>query len=231
MNQLKAIVVDDETTASNVLNNLLQMSNINVEVVATCNSVLEAVVAIKKLNPNVVFLDVQMSEYAGYKTVNFFDEITFEIIFVTAFDQYAIKAFELNAVDNIVKPLERNRLDEALRKAEAKWDQRDKIEKYQSLLSSILEETIGNIAIEAKWAYCNVHLLNESTFLVSRNLKYFESLLPEDAPFFRSHRSWLLNLNHVENFKPRSEEVFLTKNLIARISRSQIKGFEKNALQ
>ena len=247
MNQLKAVIVDDEIAACNVLRNLLQMSKVDVEVIAVCNDVPEAVEAIKLGKPNVVFLDIQMSEYSGYEIVNFFDEITFDIIFVTAYDQYAIKAFQLNAVDYIVKPVERNRLDEALEKVQSKWVNQDKIEKYERLLETIQEQTIGNItigelsggqvrkrilrikdiiAIEAKGAYSNVHLLNESTFLVSRNLKYFESLLPDDSPFFRSHRSWLLNLEHIEDFKPKLGEIGMTNKVIARISRSQMKAFK-----
>ncbi|MFT5778774.1 MAG: two-component system LytT family response regulator [Crocinitomicaceae bacterium] len=247
MNRLKVIIVDDEAAARNVLSNLLHMSKINVEILATCCDVPEAVECINRLKPDLVFLDVQMPNYAGYEIVNFFDEITFEIVFVTAYDQYAIKAFELNAVDYIVKPIERNRLNEAIEKAQNKLEQKDNMEQYQLLLDSIHGKAMGNIviselsegqvskrilhlkdiiAIEAKGAYCNVHLLNESPFLVSRNLKYFESLLSEEAPFFRSHRSWILNLEHVTKFKPRFGDVNMTQDLVAKIAKNRIIAFE-----
>lgn len=252
MNRLRVIVVDDEAAARNVLSNLLHMSKTNVEIVATCCDVTEAVESINKLKPDLVFLDVQMPDFAGYEIVNFFDEISFEIVFVTAYDQYAIKAFELNAVDYIVKPIERNRLDEAIEKAQNKLDQQNKIEQYQLLLNSIKGEAMGNIAIselsngqvskrilhlkdiiaiEAKGAYCDVHLLNEPPFLVSRNLKYFESLLPEDASFFRSHRSWILNLEHVAKFKPRFGDVYMTQDLVAKISKNRMEAFEERTLR
>lgn len=248
MNKLKAIIVDDEEAAQNVLGNLLQMSKTNVEVLTCCSDLPQAVDAIKKYKPNLVFLDVQMPDYAGYEIANFFETIDFEIIFVTAYDQYAIKAFELNAIDYIVKPIERRRLNEALEKVQMKLDQDNKLEKYQSLLDSIQEQAIGNIvipelsggqiskrilrikdiiAIQAMGAYCQIHLLEETPFLVSRNLKYLEALLPEDSRFFRSHRSWLLNLSHVETLWPKLGEVHMSKKLIARISKEQLKVFEE----
>ena len=248
MNKLKVIIVDDEAAARNVLENLLHMSKTNVEILARCSDLPQAVEVIKQHNPDLVFLDVQMPDYAGYEIANFFETIDFEIIFVTAYDQYAIKAFELNAIDYIVKPIERSRLNEALEKVQMKLDQENKLERYQSLLDSIQEQVIGNIvipelsggqiskrilrikdiiAIEAKGAYCQLHLLDESPFLVSRNLKYLEALLPDDSRFFRSHRSWLLNLSHVETLWPKLGEVHMSKKLIARISKDQIKAFEE----
>ncbi|PHR17140.1 MAG: DNA-binding response regulator [Fluviicola sp.] len=248
MNKLKAIIVDDEAAARNVLENLLHMSKTNVEILARCSDLPQAVEAIKQHKPDLVFLDVQMPDYAGYEIANFFETIDFEIIFVTAYDQYAIKAFELNAIDYIVKPIERSRLNEALEKVQMKLDQENKLERYQSLLDSIQEQAIGNIvipelsggqiskrilrikdiiAIEAKGAYCQLHLLDEPPFLVSRNLKYLEALLPDDSRFFRSHRSWLLNLSHVETLWPKLGEVHMSKKLVARISKDQIKAFEE----
>lgn len=251
MNRLKVIVVDDEAAARNVLSNLLQMSKTNVDIVATCCDVPEAVECINRLKPDLVFLDVQMPNYAGYEIVNFFDEINFEIIFVTAYDQYAIKAFELNAIDYIVKPIERNRLNEAIEKAQNKLEQKNKIEQYQLLLNSIKGQSMGNIAIselsngqvskrvlslkdviaiEAKGAYCHVHLMNDAPFLVSRNLKYIESLLPEESSFFRSHRSWILNLEHVSKFKPRFGDVNMKQDLVAKVAKNRIEAFEKRTL-
>ena len=109
MNKIKAIIVDDEKRARNVLDQLLSRNFDNIEVVAQCADVPSAVEEIKRLKPDVVFLDIQMPNYVGYELVNFFDKVDFDIIFVTAFDQYAIKAFELSAIDYIVKPIDRNK--------------------------------------------------------------------------------------------------------------------------
>lgn len=104
MSIIKAILVDDEQRARSVLSNLIKRCDLNVDILAQCSCLENAVEEIKNLQPDVVFLDVQMPNYAGYEIANFFEEISFDIIFVTAFDEYAIKAFELSAIDYLVKP-------------------------------------------------------------------------------------------------------------------------------
>ena len=116
MEIIKAIITDDEEGARNVLSQLLEYESPNIEITAKCIDVPSTVQAIKELKPDVVFLDIQMPVYAGYEIFNFFETIDFEIIFVTAYDQFAIKAFELNAVDYLVKPVSRHRLTQAIEK-------------------------------------------------------------------------------------------------------------------
>ncbi len=248
MEKLRIILVDDEDLALDVLTNLICRSSTPVDIVATCNDVLEAVNKINELKPDVVFLDVQMPDYAGYEIVNFFDEINFEIIFVTAYDQYAIKAFELSAIDYIVKPVERYRLEEALQKVMEKREQIAVKENYQVLLDSMRGKELGKIilpeitdgqlsrrvlhfkdiiAVEAMRSYCQIHLKDESPFLISRNLKYFESLLPEKHTFFRSHRSWILNLDYVEKYYRKSDEVGMGKDIVAKVSKNRLSLFEE----
>ena len=99
MNKIKAILVDDEESARNILGNLLEKFCPEVELIGKFKNVEEAVEGINALNPELVFLDIEMPNYAGYEIINFFDEINFEMIFVTAYDKYAIKAFEVSAVD------------------------------------------------------------------------------------------------------------------------------------
>ena len=173
MNKLTAIIVDDEQRARDVLSKLLERNCPNVDVLDKCVDVPSAVERIKELKPNVVFLDVQMPNYAGYEIVNFFDKIDFEIIFVTAFDHYAIKAFELNATDYLVKPVERARLVDAVKRVVIKVNEEKSKEQYEALLHSIQKKEfrkivipeLGNrkiveinniIAIEAEGAYCKV---------------------------------------------------------------------------
>ena len=93
--RIKAVLVDDEESARNVLFSLLSRHCPSVEVVDQCGDVMSAVESIKKHNPDVLFLDIEMPMYAGYEIVSFFDKIDFEIVFVTAYDKYAIKAFEM----------------------------------------------------------------------------------------------------------------------------------------
>jgi two-component system LytT family response regulator len=243
VSKINAIIVDDEESARNVLSSLLTRCCPEINVVAKCVDVPEAVEHIKRLNPDVVFLDVQMPNYAGYEIANFFDDITFEIIFVTAFDQYAIKAFELSAIDYLVKPINRLRLAEAINRLKDKVEQKSTKENYEVLLESIKQKEfekiiipeLGNkrvlllkniIAIEAKGAYSNVYLMDNKNVLVSKNLKYFETVLPENSTFFRAHKSWVINLRHMETYSNSKHQITLGGNIVAKLSKYRLTEFE-----
>ena len=113
---MKAIIIDDEEAARSVLSNLLKRTCPQVEILELCENVPEGVKAIHKHKPDLVFLDVEMPDYAGYELVDFFDEVNFKIIFATAYDQYALKAFEVHAVDYLLKPFSQERFDQAIEK-------------------------------------------------------------------------------------------------------------------
>lgn len=244
MTKIKAILIDDEQSAVNVLTNLLERSSSNIEIIATSNNLEEGVEKIIKLKPDVVFLDVQMPNYAGYEIVKFFKTIDFEIIFVTAYDQYAIKAFELNAIDYLVKPIDRKKLSLSLIKLEDKLNLQLELVDYQSLLTTIKEKEykkivipeLGNrriikltdiIAIEADGAYSKIHLKEKITITTSKNLKYFEEMLPKEVSFFRSHRTWIINLDYIELLNKRTLNISLANGTInAKVSRSRINDFE-----
>ncbi|MFK7783558.1 MAG: LytR/AlgR family response regulator transcription factor [Crocinitomicaceae bacterium] len=243
MKSIKALIVDDESAARDVLSNLLYRISAKVEVLDTAHDVPDAVQKIKALKPDVVFLDVQMPNYAGYEIVQFFDFIDFEIIFVTAYDEYAIKAFELSAVDYLVKPINRIRLKEAIEKLDQKLLQKGAVENYEILREALKEKELGKIvipelgskrvlllndiiAIEASGAYSKIHLKNDPTLLVSKNLKYFESTLPEESVFFRSHKSWIINLEHIQQFSKTKGEIQLSNTTTARLSKYRIPDFQ-----
>lgn len=245
MTKIKAILIDDEQSARNVLTNLLDRTSSNIEIVATCCDLEEGVVQIKNLQPNVVFLDVQMPNYAGYEIVKFFDKIDFEIIFVTAYDQYALKAFELNAIDYLVKPIDRVKLAQTLQKLEDKLNNKAELVDYQRLLKTIKEKDyrkivipeLGNrrvinlddiIAIEADGAYSSIHLIGDNIITTSKNLKYFEDILPKGTMFFRSHRAWIINLDHIAFLNKTELKISLANGTItAKVSRVRISDFEK----
>lgn len=244
MTKIKAILIDDEQSARNVLTNLLTRTSSNIEIIATCSNLVEGVAEIKKSQPNVVFLDVQMPNYAGYEIANFFDKIDFEIIFVTAYDQYAIKAFELNAIDYLIKPVDRKKLTIAIDKLENRLDQKATLINYQNLLKTIKNKEfkqlvipeIGNrrivnlddiIAIEADGSYSKIYLKESKVITISKNLKYFENRLPKESSFFRSHRTWIVNLTCIKNLNKKNLTITLKDIAIkAKISRTRITNFE-----
>ena len=248
MDNIKAILIDDEQSARNVLTNLLERTSSTIDIVATCNDLEKGVVEIKRLQPDVVFLDVQMPNYAGYEIVSFFDTIDFEIIFVTAYDQYAIKSFALNAIDYLVKPIDRKKLAATLDKLADKLHKKAALVDYQTLLKTIKEKEykkivipeLGNrrivniddiIALEADGAYSKIHLINQKTITTSKNLKYFEDVFPKETAFFRSHRTWIVNILHIESLHKTALTITLANETVkAKISRSKIEQF-KNIFQ
>lgn len=242
MNKIKAILVDDEESARDVLENLLRRFCPEVELVSKCNNVEQAVEAIKIHQPDLVFLDIEMPNYAGYELVDFFTEINFEIIFVTAYDQYAIKAFEVSAVDYLLKPIEIDRLKESVARVSTKFDKLQNNEKINHLkdtlsnssIQSILASKNGNqhivsindiIAIEAQESYSCIHAVS-GTYLMSKNLKHFERMLSDHLNFIRSHKSWILNVNYIKHYSKTELTVLLASEISAKLSKYKKTEFE-----
>ena len=244
MDAIKVIIIDDELSARNVLKNLLKRIS-NVEVIDDCINLKEGVASIKKHQPDVVLLDVQMPNYAGYEIVNFFSKIDFEIIFVTAYDKYAIKAFEINAIGYLVKPVERDKLNLVFDKLNEKLQQKKKLEDYKKLLQQVTDKSfnqvvipeLGNrrvvnvndiIAIKADGAYSEIFLTKGKNVITSKNLKHFESILASKSFFFRAHRTWVINLNHIRAFNKGEKTVTMfEERLSVKISRNRMEAFEK----
>lgn len=244
MNKITAIIVDDEARARTVLNRLLGSSNPEIEVKAECSNLLEAVDCIKEHKPSVVFLDVHMPKFAGYEIVNFFDVIDFEIIFVTAFDHYAIHAFELNAMDYLVKPIERERLSNTITKLKNRLEIERKSVEYELLLSSIQNKSTDKIiipelgnrrivevahiqAIEANGSYTKFHMYRSENFIVSKNLKYFEDRLGSDNRFFRTHRTYMVNLEFIQSVNKKDYTLTLQDDLKVKLSRNRFELLKK----
>ena len=211
---MNAIIVDDETKARKMLNAMLADLCPEVEVLAECDDLPNAVKAIKRLSPQLVFLDIEMPGHSGLEILEFFSEheIDFHIIFTTAYDYYAIKAFKLSAVDYLLKPISPVDLKEAVSRASKR--ENTSTGSLVKLRENLQPEATKKLAIpqlngfrfidhseilylKGERAYATIWLKDGSTILASRNLKYFEDLLQPNQSFFRCHRSYLVNLNHV----------------------------------
>jgi two-component system LytT family response regulator len=239
----KAILVDDEESARNILSTLLTRFFPELEIVAKCQDVEEAVLEINRHKPDLVFLDIEMPNYAGYEIITFFKEINFEIIFVTAYDQYAIKAFEISAVDYLLKPIEIDRLKESVERFKDKKATKCAAANYDVLTESLSDNSIQKlvlpykdtqkvvmlediVALEANDSYCNVHCVNGQNYMVSKNLKHFEGLLDEKPNFVRTHKSWMVNINHAYQYSNSSQNVELSSGIAAKVSRYKKADFE-----
>jgi two-component system LytT family response regulator len=209
---MKAIIVDDEPMARMALRSILKMHFPQVEVLAECKNVPEAVKQINDLRPQVVFLDIEMPEYTGFDLLNFFrpEHIDFEIIFVTAYNEYALRAFEISAVDYLLKPLQVEQLERALKRLKVQPDTRkyevlkeninsaeDKKIVLQNTESAFVVQISDIVFLEAQGSYTNVVTHSHPDILISKKISHFDFL--EQLPsFFRSHRSYLINLQHVK---------------------------------
>ena len=243
MNKIRAILVDDEESARDVLQNLFLRFCPDVELIAKCENVLEAVEVIKREKPDLVFLDIEMPNYAGYELVNFFQEIEFEIIFVTAYDQYAVRAFETAAIDYLLKPIDIDRLKRAITRVQTQHNLEQQAQRL-SLLSNTLEnkklksivvsdkgqqhivpiETI--IAIEAQESYSSVHTIDKK-YTVSKNLKHFETIFSDNASFIRVHKSWIIVKEHILNYSKTDLSINLSNGLVAKLSKYKKVEFEE----
>lgn len=246
MQKIRAILVDDEESARDVLENLLVRFCPEVELLAKCDSLVNAVGAIKHLKPALVFLDISLPNYAGYEIVSFFDEIDFEIIFITAYDQFALRAFEIAAIDYLLKPIDIERLKKAVFKVAKKSQITEQAQRLSLLNSTLTSSKISSIvvtdrgmqhliavnqiiAIEAQEAYCTIYT-KEKNFTVSKNLKHFEKLFEDVPQFFRTHKSWLLNKVYILNYSKSGLTVKLSNNITAKLSKYRKADFEKDLL-
>lgn len=238
--KLKAIIIEDEKGVRDVLHKLLNTYSQQLEVVGAYANLLAAIEPIKLQQPDLVFVDVQMPDHYGYEIVHFFDTIDFEIIFVTAHDQYAVKAFEVNAIDYILKPIDRQRLAEAIARVRERLQAKSQLSNYRKLQRFLDTQTIyvyesekkhrinthDIIAIQAKGAYSTIHLAHQPALLVSKNLRHFEELT--DDSFFRSHKSWLVNTQRIQEFIPKTNTIVLSKGITAKLSKYKRSQFKKH---
>lgn len=244
VNPIKAILVDDEEAARNVLDNLLRLAFPHVQVVAKLANLPDAVEAIKSHRPDVVFLDIEMPKFAGYQIVNFFDRIDFQIVFITAYDHYAIKAFEVNALDYLLKPIDRGKLKKVIEKVERQLNTKDLAANYFQLLKQLeakgdpsiviaesnkkqvvrLDSLIG---IKAEGAYSTLYQEGGRSMTFSKNIGYFESLLKDKPNFFRSHKSWIINTDKISSFSLGKLEIEMQGGLLVKLSRFKKSDFQK----
>ena len=213
---MKAIIIDDEKRARVSLSLLLQEYCPQVTIVAECENLPEGVKAIRKHQPDIVLLDIEMPGHSGLELLDFFDEneVNFSIIFTTAYNEYALKAFKFSAVDYLLKPIIPEELAEAVERV-AKQKQR--FENFRAFKENLQQETLTKIAvpsgnsllfldtdkimyIKGEGAYSEVFCSDGSRQLVSRNLKNFEDILCSDSRFLRIHKSYIVNFNFVTAF-------------------------------
>jgi len=214
---MKAILIDDEPLARMLVKEYLQNFP-QIEVVEECNDGFEGLKAISQHNPDLIFLDVQMPKVTGFEMLELLDEPP-AVIFTTAFDEYAIKAFDAHAVDYLLKPFSPERFNQAVEKflqknatPESKKTTKELLEtvsKTEEKLDRIVVKTGTKIRIipeqdilflEAEGDYINIHT-PDGRFLKTKTMQYFEDAL-DPKKFVRIHRSYIIQLAQITKIEP-----------------------------
>ncbi len=213
----KVIIVDDEPLARSIVCEYLQ-ARPGFEIVAECNNGFEGVKAIMQFKPDLVFLDIQMPKINGFEMLEMLDTVP-SVIFTTAFDEYAIKAFEANAIDYLLKPFSKERFYSAIEKWRQRMNDESREENVKHLLENsarqpeeknrIVVRNNSEISIvpvdeilymEAFDDYVKIFTAN-SYFLKKKTMNHYESVL-DPLQFFRAHRSYIINLKQLTRIEP-----------------------------
>lgn len=221
---IKTLIVDDEFNAREVLDKLLsRYFPDKFLVVAKCEGVNDAVIAIEQFQPELVFLDIQMPDKNGFQLFKELKKINFEVIFTTAHSEFAIEAIKQSALDYLLKPINYIDLLEAVRKYENKLHKASQFDKFALLVENLdsgntefrkiafptengfeLIKINSILYCEADSNYCTIVCLGNKKITLSKTLKYVEELLPSTL-FQRIHKSYLVNLNYVNRFNKSNE--------------------------
>jgi len=244
---LNAIIVDDEEFARSSLYFLLQENCENVQIVGIAKSVSEAKTLLSNLNVDLIFLDIAMPGENGFGLINAAQQVNANIIFTTAYDQYALKAIKANALDYLLKPIDIEELKEAVNKAEHLHQLTNAANNRSESLKNLAEDlantnqikriTLPNgqgyrlvdiddiIHIEADSNYSVFHLNNLEKIAVSKVLKDYEEILPENK-FVRIHKSSIVNLKYVKEYHSKNGlQVVLLNNDTINVSRRRASDF------
>jgi two-component system LytT family response regulator len=216
--RLKAIIVEDEKRSSDVLKSLLEKHCSTIELVAVVETVETAIDAIHEYTPHVVFLDIELPDGSGFKVIEAFPDHQMSVIFVTAYDHYAIKAIKACALDYLLKPVDMDDLMHAVGRITTDRPNVSLVKQKEALLhnnqlKNVFKKKIALPTLEgllfvyqddilycvAESNYTNIFLRTKEKILVCKPLNYFEELLDEDY-FCRTHQSFLVNLNYVKRY-------------------------------
>lgn len=212
---IKAIIIDDESKGRSTLNQLTTRYLPHIQIVGEADGVASGLKLIEEEEVDLVFLDIQMGDGTGFDFLEKVPNKDFQVIFVTAFDEYAIKAFQWSAIDYLLKPVDPELLISAVHKAQANQNSdNDLSSKLDALMNN--KSTLKKVAIytqtgvelinvdeiirfEASSNYTILYLRNKTSIISTKTLKEYDAMLTEST-FYRVHKSHLINLNNVQRY-------------------------------
>lgn len=235
---VKALIIDDEQKARSILQHYIQNFVPEITEIKQAESVDAAASMLSEFQPGIVFLDVEMPHKNGFDFLVQVKNPGFDVIFTTAYNQYAIQAIRFSALDYLLKPVDPDELKAAVqRHLEKQVSEQQKKELYKNLVDNIEKKDVREFRIavpssdgvhffeiddilrlEADRSYTHIHLVNKKPFVASRTLKHFEDML-EDFRFIRTHKSHLVNPRHISRISNDNEFVLLKDGTKVEISR------------
>lgn len=212
---IKAIAIDDEKHCPITLEHQLKNTG-EVEILALIQDSTTAVDKIKKLNPEIVFIDIEMPIVNGFEVLRNFETLPFKVVFTTAYDQYAIKALKLSALDYLLKPISSDDIEEVIEKyknnqlhqskdqishlyhfSEEKTHDTIELSVQEGLLFVKIDEMMY---IEGSGSYTSIVMADKSKHLVSKTIAIFEDVLQDNPVFFRAHKSFIVNVKYIKQY-------------------------------
>jgi|SRR6056297_583270 len=220
------LIIDDELNALETIESIIEFNSSEFEILAKTTNPYEAIGLISHYKPDIVFLDIEMPGLSGFELLNKLSEISFEVIFTTAYEQYAIQAIKNNALDYILKPVSVSEVNHALEKVSEKLALKNKPTDYQRLIDDINTAREGKIRIttqsgfdlislkniiylKANGVYTNIKMSNGEEHLVTKPLQEILEKL-DDKRFCRTHRSFIVNLKQVLRYDSDKNNIILS---------------------
>ncbi len=215
MHEIRTIIVEDNRIDQRVLKSALDQYCHNVTILGITEGKEEAIKLIEENSPDLVFLDIELPDGSGFDILNYFHPVNFKIIFVTGNQQYAYQAIKFHAIDFLLKPINVDELVNAVRSiphVTVNDRYRNKIEGFRRQISDpdkvilsdsngfLVLETLEVIKLEANGNYTDIFLVNNRKLTYCKILREFEAYLKNHKSFIRTHRSYIVNLDHVKSF-------------------------------
>lgn len=241
---IKAIIVEDEHQSRELLELMLRKYN-EISVVDSCSTPVKAIESIKKHQPDLVFMDIEMPRMNGFELLQKLGDISFNIVFTTAYNKYAVNAIKANALDYLLKPIDDEELAKAVKKCQSDIEQKNIRQKMDDLFKTMaqkhpLDETLtltsldGTrfiktkeiIRLEASGRYTKFYLTTKEVVVASRTLGDFEKKL-NTGDFFRIHESHIVNLYFIDRFYKGNNYVLLTDKTELPLARRRKEEFLK----
>jgi two-component system, LytTR family, response regulator len=232
---MNSIIVDDDNSCIDTLEAILKVYCPQFEILGTANTLTEAVKLINSKQPDLVFLDVEIGNESGFDLFKYFSSPKFKVVFTTAHEKYALKAIKSSCYDFLLKPIVIQEVVNMVSKLEGEKNIRpaesmnvllDNLKSENNVLQKIAIPSVDGyafinindiISLEADGKYTRIETTGGVKSLSTKNIGEFEELLDQDL-FFRTHKSWIVNLNHVKKFLKNDSKVLLSNEKTADVS-------------